>query len=47
MGETGPIAKLSEMSNMYALKSEQEKFGIDSLQGAISFWDLRVHRGIA
>ena len=37
LGETGPIAKPSEMSNMYALKSGQEKFGTDSSQGTISF----------
>ena len=47
VGETGPIAKPSEMSNMYVLKSGQEKFGTDSSQGTISFWDLRVERGNA
>ena len=47
VGETGPIAKPFEMSNMYVLKSEQEKFGTDSSQGTISFWDLRVERGNA
>ena len=47
VGEAGPIAKPSEMSNIYALKSGQEKFGTDSSQGTISFWDLRVERGNA
>ena len=47
VGETGPIAKPSEMSNMYALKSGQEKFGIGTSQGTISFWVLRKERGNA
>ena len=37
VGEIGPIDKPSEMSNMYALKCGQEKFGTDSSQGTISF----------
>ena len=44
VGETDLIAKPSEMSNMYVLRSEQEKFDTDSSQGTISFWDLRVER---
>ena len=47
VGENGPIVKSFEMSNMYVLKSGQEKFGTDSSQGTISFWDLRVDRGNA
>ena len=47
VGETSPIAKPSEMSNMYVLKSGLKKFCIDSSQGTISFCDLRVERGNA
>ena len=47
VGETDPIVKSSELSNMFPLKSGQKKFGTDSSRVTFSFWDLKVERGNA